>query len=110
MRNGMGIEIMEQSVVLTNGNFLNGIIHIGEKIWGRQSWRKSRSRDYRTIGRTRFESGRMKTGTPTGIDACSIKITTEWRFRMAMKIPGRFSYTDTPPIQTPNSPHHLYQR
>src|SRR5204863_7654199 len=62
---GMGLEISAQAIVLTNGTFLNGIIHIGEKQYG-----GGRAAEKAAHGITEqlielgFESGRMKTGTP----------------------------------------------
>jgi len=70
---GMGHEIMSQSVVLTNGTFLNGIVHIGEKNFG-----GGRMAEKAAIGITEqlvslgFESDRLKTGTPPRIDGRSL--------------------------------------
>lgn len=69
----MGIEIKGKSVVLTNGTFLNGLIHIGEKQFG-----GGRAGEKAATGLTEqlvslgFESGRMKTGTPPRIDGRSL--------------------------------------
>ena len=68
----LGIKIHARSVVLTNGTFLNGLIHIGEKNYG-----GGRAGEKASIGLTEklrnlgFESGRMKTGTPPRVDAVS---------------------------------------
>tara|TARA_A200000159_G_scaffold164588_1_gene194953 strand:+ start:83 stop:1954 length:1872 start_codon:yes stop_codon:yes gene_type:complete len=69
----LGIKIHARSVVLTNGTFLNGLIHIGEKNYG-----GGRAGDKASIGLTEkltdlgFESGRMKTGTPPRVDGRSL--------------------------------------
>ncbi|HLP52503.1 MAG TPA: tRNA uridine-5-carboxymethylaminomethyl(34) synthesis enzyme MnmG [Chitinophagales bacterium] len=73
IRTGMGIEIPAKSVVLTNGTFLNGLIHIGEKNFG-----GGRAGEKAAYGITEqlvelgFESGRMKTGTPPRLDGRSL--------------------------------------
>ncbi|MBL7788522.1 MAG: tRNA uridine-5-carboxymethylaminomethyl(34) synthesis enzyme MnmG [Chitinophagales bacterium] len=72
----LGIEIESPSVVLTNGTFLNGLIHIGDKQFG-----GGRAAESRATGITEqllslgFESGRMKTGTPPRIDGRSLDYT-----------------------------------
>jgi tRNA uridine 5-carboxymethylaminomethyl modification enzyme len=69
----MGIEIKANAVVLTNGTFLNGIIHIGEKQFGGgragEAAAKGITEQLTTIG---FEAGRMKTGTPPRVDGRSL--------------------------------------
>jgi tRNA uridine 5-carboxymethylaminomethyl modification enzyme len=70
---GMGIEFKAKAVVLTNGTFLNGIIHIGEKQLG--GGRTGESASYgitEQLVKLGFESGRMKTGTPPRIDGRSL--------------------------------------
>ncbi len=94
----LGIEIRSKAVVLTNGTFLNGIIHIGEKRIGGgragESAAKGITEQLVSLG---FESLRMKTGTPPRIDGRSIR----WE---ALEVqPGdeeveKFSYTDTPKL------------
>ncbi|MCB9034551.1 MAG: tRNA uridine-5-carboxymethylaminomethyl(34) synthesis enzyme MnmG [Chitinophagales bacterium] len=70
---GMGLEIRAKAVVLTNGTFLNGIIHIGEKQFGGgragEKAAKGITEQLQNLG---FESGRMKTGTPPRIDGRSL--------------------------------------
>ncbi len=91
----LGLEIESDSVVLTNGTFLNGIIHIGEKQFG-----GGRAGEKASTGITEqlislgFESGRMKTGTPPRIDGRSLDYS-----KMEIQ-PGdeniqRFSFTDS---------------
>lgn len=73
VRTGMGIEFKSKAVVLTNGTFLNGIIHIGEKQFGGgragESAAKGITEQLVSLG---FESGRMKTGTPPRVDGRSL--------------------------------------
>ncbi|MGB1248392.1 MAG: tRNA uridine-5-carboxymethylaminomethyl(34) synthesis enzyme MnmG [Chitinophagales bacterium] len=73
IRTGMGIEIEGKSVVLTNGTFLNGLIHIGEKKFGggRAGERAAKGITEQLEG-LGFESGRMKTGTPPRLDGRTI--------------------------------------
>lgn len=70
---GIGIEILSQSVVLTNGTFLNGLIHIGEKqMGGGRAGEKASTGITEQLVANGFESGRMKTGTPPRIDGRSL--------------------------------------
>lgn len=73
VRTGMGHEIPGKSVVLTNGTFLNGIIHIGEKKFGGgRVGEKAATGITEQLVELGFESGRMKTGTPPRIDGRSL--------------------------------------
>lgn len=96
VRTGIGLEIPARSVVLTNGTFLNGIIHIGEKQFGGgRAGEKAAKGITEQLVALGFEAGRMKTGTPPRVDGRSL----DWD---AMEVqpgdeePGKFSYTDTP--------------
>jgi tRNA uridine 5-carboxymethylaminomethyl modification enzyme len=73
IKTGMGLEIRAKAVVLTNGTFLNGIIHIGEKQFGggRAGEKASKGITEQLVS-LGFESGRMKTGTPPRIDGRSL--------------------------------------
>ena len=73
VKTGLGIEILSDAVVLTNGTFLNGLIHIGESQFGggRASERASHGITEQLIS-LGFQSGRMKTGTPPRIDGRSV--------------------------------------
>jgi len=89
---GLGMEIKCKSVVLTNGTFLNGIIHIGEKQFG-----GGRAGERAATGITEkllqlgFQSGRMKTGTPPRIDGRSIDYS-KLEEQKGDENPEKFSY------------------
>ncbi len=92
----MGMEVESGAVVLTNGTFLNGIIHIGEKRFG-----GGRTAERAATGLTEqlhalgFESGRMKTGTPPRIDGRSLDYS-KMEEQNGDEERGRFSYTHVP--------------
>jgi tRNA uridine 5-carboxymethylaminomethyl modification enzyme len=92
VRTALGIEIPCKAVVLTNGTFLNGLIHIGEKNFGggRSAEKASTgiTEQLRTLG---FESGRMKTGTPPRVDGRSLDYS-KMEEQPGDDIPGKFSY------------------
>ena len=96
---GMGLEIESSAVVLTNGTFLNGIIHIGEKQFGGgragESAAKGITEQLIELG---FEAGRMKTGTPPRIDGRSLDYS-KMEKQDGDNPPGKFSYTDTPKLE-----------
>jgi len=73
VRTGLGVEIRGKTVILTNGTFLNGIIHIGEKQFGggRAGERAATGITEQLVG-LGFRSGRMKTGTPPRVDGRSL--------------------------------------
>lgn len=99
VRTGMGLEIEGKSVVLTNGTFLNGIIHIGEKQFGGGRAGESAARGItEQLVELGFESGRMKTGTPPRIDGRSLDYS-KMEIQDGDNPPGKFSYTQTPPLQ-----------
>lgn len=90
----LGIRIKADAVVLTNGTFLNGIIHIGEKKFGGgRTGEKSATGLTEQLVSLGFEAGRMKTGTPPRIDGRSLNYAVmeeQWGDEER----GRFSYTD----------------
>lgn len=94
VRTSLGIEIESDAVVLTNGTFLNGLIHIGEKKFGGgRAAEKSATGITEQLIELGFESGRMKTGTPPRVDGRSLdysKMEEQWGDDDA----GRFSYSD----------------
>jgi len=97
---GMGIEIKSKAVVLTNGTFLNGIIHIGEKQFGGgRTGEKSSTGITEQLVQLGLESGRMKTGTPPRIDGRSLDYS-KMEIQPGDENPGRFSYSnETKPLQ-----------
>jgi tRNA uridine 5-carboxymethylaminomethyl modification enzyme len=94
----LGVEFKAKSVVLTNGTFLNGLIHIGEKNFG-----GGRTAEGKATGITEqlielgFEAGRMKTGTPPRVDARSLDFS-KMEEQKGDENPSKFSYTDTEPL------------
>lgn len=93
---GMGIEIKAKTVVLTNGTFLNGLIHIGEKNFGGgRAGEKAAHGITEQLIQLGFEAGRMKTGTPPRIDGRSLDYTKMERQEGDAEITG-FSYKNIP--------------
>ncbi|HZJ36083.1 MAG TPA: tRNA uridine-5-carboxymethylaminomethyl(34) synthesis enzyme MnmG [Gillisia sp.] len=104
VKTSLGIKIMGKSVVLTNGTFLNGLIHIGDKNFG-----GGRSGERASTGITEeliqlgFEAGRMKTGTPPRVDGRSLDYSKMVE-QPGDKIPSKFSYLDeTKPLEKQRS-------
>jgi len=94
----LGLEIESDSVVLTNGTFLNGLIHIGEKQFGGgRAGEKAATGITEQLIELGFEAGRMKTGTPPRIDGRSLDYT-KMEIQPGDDKVGKFSYTDTPTI------------
>ena len=95
---GMGTKIYASAVVLTNGTFLNGLIHLGEKQFG-----GGRAGEKAAVGLTEslvglgFESGRMKTGTPPRVDGRSLDYT-KMEIQDGDETPSKFSFGSTPAL------------
>lgn len=95
IRTSLGIEIRSKAVVLTNGTFLNGLIHIGDKQFGGgRAGEKAATGITEQLTVLGFESGRMKTGTPPRVDGRSLD------YSVMIPQPGdahpdKFSYLDT---------------
>lgn len=108
VKTAMGQEIRAKSVVLTNGTFLNGIIHIGTKSFG-----GGRMGDRASLGLTEnlvslgFDSARLKTGTPVRVDGRSIDFGKMEEQKGDVN-PGKFSYTNTPRLTTQRSCYLTY--
>lgn len=108
VKTGMGIEINAHSVILTNGTFLNGKIHIGEKQFG-----GGRTGEHAAHGITEnlealsFKSGRMKTGTPPRIDGRSLDYS-KMEEQQGDENPEKFSFADTKPLVKQRSCHITY--
>ncbi len=93
VRTGLGIEIPCKSVVLTNGTFLNGIIHIGEKkLGGGRTGEKAATGITEQLVELGFESGRMKTGTPPRVDGRSLDYSV-MQEQEGDENPSKFSYS-----------------
>ncbi len=103
VKTGIGLEIRSKSVILTNGTFLNGIIHIGEKQFGGgrigERAAKGITEQLNMLG---FESGRMKTGTPPRVDGRTLDFS-KMEIQPGDEKIGRFSFTDSeiPDTQIP---------
>lgn len=108
IKTGMGLEIKAKSVVLTNGTFLNGIIHIGEKQFGggRTGERAAKGITEQLV-ELGFDSGRMKTGTPPRVDGRSLDYS-KMEEQKGDEQPGKFSFSDTQPLQEQRSCHITY--
>lgn len=108
VKTALGLEFKCSAVVLTNGTFLNGLIHIGEKNFG-----GGRSAERAATGLTEnlqqlgFESGRMKTGTPPRIDGRTIDYSV-MEEQPGDENPSKFSFSDTRPLEKQRSCHLAY--
>jgi len=95
---GMGTKIYASAVVLTNGTFLNGLIHLGEKQFG-----GGRAGEKAAVGLTEslvalgFEAGRMKTGTPPRVDGRSLDYTI-MEIQDGDENPSKFSFGSAPAL------------
>jgi tRNA uridine 5-carboxymethylaminomethyl modification enzyme len=99
VKTALGIEIKAKAIVLTNGTFLNGKIHIGEKNFGGgRTAEKAATGITEELIRLGFESGRMKTGTPPRVDGRSLDYSVMEEQR-GDEHPGKFSFTDTKPLK-----------
>ena len=104
----LGIPIKAKSVVLTNGTFLNGLIHIGEKNFGGgRAGEKASHGLTDSLEQMGFESGRMKTGTPPRVDGRSLNFDL-MEEQPGDEQPGTFSYTQTIPLKQQRSCHITY--
>ena len=105
----LGIEIKAKSIVLTNGTFLNGLIHIGDKQFG--GGRAGESAAYgitEDLIKAGFESGRMKTGTPPRVDGRSLDYS-KMKEEPGDEKPDKFSYSDeTKPLTKQKLCHMTY--
>ena len=103
VRTSLGITIRGKAVVLTNGTFLNGIIHIGEKqLGGGRAGEKSAKGITEQLIELGFEAGRMKTGTPPRVDGRSLDYS-RMEEQFGDEKPSKFSYTDTEPLKEQRS-------
>lgn len=103
----MGLSVEGSSVVLTNGTFLNGIIHIGERqMGGGRAGEKSATGITERLVSLGFESGRMKTGTPPRIDGRSLDYS-KFEVQEGDENPSKFSYSSTTKPLTKQRPCHI---
>jgi tRNA uridine 5-carboxymethylaminomethyl modification enzyme len=103
VQTAMGHKIPAKSVILTNGTFLNGIIHIGEKkISGGRIGEKPAVGITEQLVELGFEADRMKTGTPVRVDGRTIDFS-KLEEQEGDENPGKFSFTDTPPLKKQRS-------
>ncbi len=108
VRTSMGLEIPAKAVILTNGTFLNGLIHIGEKQFGGgRSGERAAKGITEQLVELGFEAGRMKTGTPPRIDGRSLD-WSQMEIQPGDEEPGKFSYTDTPKLENQLPCHIAY--
>ena len=109
IKTSLGVEIRGKTVVLTNGTFLNGLIHIGEKQFG--GGRAGESAAYgitEDLVKAGFESGRMKTGTPPRVDGRSLDYSRMNEEKGDVN-PSKFSYSDlTTPLINQRSCYMTY--
>lgn len=98
VKTSLGMTIKAKSVVLTNGTFLNGLIHIGEKqLGGGRAGEKAATGITEQLVSLGFESGRMKTGTPPRVDGRSLDYSVMIP-QPGDAIPEKFSYSNTKPL------------
>ena len=106
VKTALGLIIYARSVVLTNGTFLNGLIHVGDKNFG-----GGRAGEKASVGLTEqlrdfgFDSGRMKTGTPPRVDGRSLDYS-KMIPQPGDEVPGVFSYMSSSPLER-QVPCHL---
>lgn len=104
----MGTKVYASAVVLTNGTFLNGLIHLGEKQYG-----GGRAGEKAAVGLTEslvkhgFEAGRMKTGTPPRVDGRSLDYS-KMEVQLGDENPSKFSYGSTPALANQLPCHITY--
>ena len=109
VKTALGVKIMARTVILTNGTFLNGLIHIGDKNYGggRAGERSSKglTKELVSLG---FDYGRMKTGTPPRVDGRTLDFSKMIE-QPGDAFPEKFSYLDiTSPLIKQRSCHMTY--
>ena len=108
VKTSIGMEVKAKTVVLTNGTFLNGLIHLGEKQFGggRAGERAATgiTEDLINLG---FETGRMKTGTPPRVDGRSLDYS-KMEEQFGDENPSKFSFSDTKPLAKQRSCYITY--
>ncbi|WP_283636260.1 tRNA uridine-5-carboxymethylaminomethyl(34) synthesis enzyme MnmG [Aquaticitalea lipolytica] len=109
VKTSLGIEVKGKSVVLTNGTFLNGLIHIGDKNFGGgRAGERAATGITEELVQLGFESGRMKTGTPPRVDGRSLDYS-KMIVQPGDEVPEKFSYSDiTKPLTVQRDCHMTY--
>jgi tRNA uridine 5-carboxymethylaminomethyl modification enzyme len=104
----LGQQIMAKAVILTAGTFLNGIIHIGStQLTGGRIGERASAGITETLVKYGFRAGRLKTGTPVRVDGRTIDFT-QLEEQPGDENPGKFSFTDTPPLTRQRSCYLAY--
>ena len=107
VKTSLGLEIRAKTVVLTNGTFLNGLIHIGNKNFGGgRAGEKAATGITEQLVDLGFESGRMKTGTPPRVDGRSLDFSKMIE-QPGDAVPEKFSYSDITKPLTIQRPCHM---
>lgn len=104
VKTSMGVTINSKAVILNSGTFLNGSIHLGEKVFGGgRMGEKAIKGITAQLEHLGFSSGRMKTGTPARVDGRSINFS-KMEEQPGDENPGKFSYfNDTKPLESQKS-------
>lgn len=107
VKTSMGIEIHSKAVILTNGTFLNGIIHLGEKQFGGgRAGERAATGITEQLQELGFKSGRMKTGTPPRVDGRSLDFS-KMEEQPGDENPGGFSFLKNAPRLTSQRHCHI---
>lgn len=108
VKTSLGLEIKCKSVILTNGTFLNGLIHVGDKqLGGGRMGEKAATGITEQLVNLGFESGRMKTGTPPRVDGRSLDYS-KMIVQPGDQNPEKFSYLNTPKLTHQRDCHMTY--
>ena len=109
VKTSLGVEIKSKTVILTNGTFLNGLIHIGDKNYGGgRAGEKAATGITEQLVSIGFDSGRMKTGTPPRVDGRSLDYS-KMIIQPGDEYPEKFSYLDiTKPLSEQRPCHMTY--
>ncbi len=108
VKTSMGHEIEAKAVILTNGTFLNGVIHIGmKKFGGGRIGEKAASGLTENLVELGFDSDRMKTGTPVRVDGRTLDFS-KMQEQKGDEVPEKFSFTDTPRLSKQRSCYITY--
>lgn len=108
VKTGLHLTIKAKTIILTNGTFLNGTIHIGDKKFSGGRYSESNSKGLtESLQHFGIKSDRMKTGTPVRVDGRSLDFT-KMQEQKGDDNPGKFSFSDTPPLKKQRSCYLVY--